>query len=152
MTFTTIEQVAKHVKELSVKYQIPMDKLLLISGGALLVLGGRTSTGDVDIYIPRDYVDDHDLLEGRQLFDLSNESQDWVGTGEEEDDLSFVTRRTRASSKKNKPIVAEHGLYLASLADQLYFKTCLWTKEDRSSEKKAQDQKDIDYLVHECGA
>lgn len=152
MTFTTVEQIADHVKEVSSKYKIPMDKLLLISGAALFVLGGRTSTGDVDIYIPRDYVDDHDLLEGRQLLTLSKGSQDWVGTGEEEDDLSFLTKHTRASSENYKPIIADHGLFLASLTDQLDLKTFLRAKEDRSDKKKAQDQKDIDFLVNECGA
>lgn len=150
MTFTNVKQIAEHVKEVSSKYQIPMDKLILISGAALFVLGGRTSTGDVDLYIPRDYVDRHNLFEGRQLFDLSKESQDWIGTGEEEDDLSFVTKHT--SSENYQPIIADHGLFLASLTDQLIFKSLLLTKKGRSFEKVTQDRKDIEFLVRECGA
>lgn len=152
MTYTTVEQIAEHVKGISDKYQIPMDKLLLISGAALFVLGGRTSAGDVDIYIPRDYVDRHNLLEGRKVLALSKESQDWIVVGEEEDDLSFVTKHARASSKNHQLIIADHGLFLASLTDQLDFKTFLLAKEDRSDKKKAQDQKDIEFLVNECGA
>ena len=152
MAITNVKQIADHVKEVSSKYKIPMDKLLLISGAALFVLGGRTSTGDVDIYIPRDYVDDRNLFKGRQLLALSKESQEWIGAGEDDDDLNFVTKHTRASSENHQPISTDHGLFLASLTDQLIFKSLLLTKEGRSFEKITQDRKDIEFLVRECGA
>lgn len=125
--------VVRHYKQLCITMDLPLDKVVLSAGAAMVMLGLRKHTNDLDVDVPKEFFEKHKERKGAKL-GLTGELVMWDG---------MVDIHPLPDNFTREDLMDHMGVWIYHPTALIKQKEKMIAHPDRKPEKIPQDRKDI---------
>lgn len=132
----TKDELISNVKEFVYEYKLSTEDVLVGAGGALLVMGMRDSTHDVDVSVPARFYNIYRKLKGVSIIQLH--SKDTMVSKEALNHPLFPLMDVHLRKKDEEGFIMD-GVYIYTPEYNLAFKTNMNRPKDQADIAKLKD-------------